>query len=84
VGYKDFDYKVPLVVVPSTYNTIAEEELIDIGVNVVIYANQLIRSAYPAMVKTAKSILKHRRAHEASEEFCMPIKEIIRLIPGGN
>lgn len=83
-NYKDFEYKVPLVVVPSAYDTISEEELIDMGVNVVIYANQLIRSAYPAMVKTAESILKHRRAHEASEEFCMPIKEIIRLIPGGS
>ncbi len=49
---------------------------------IVIYANQLLRSAYPAMMRTAESILQHGRASEAAE-FCMPIKEIIRLIPEG-
>jgi len=81
--YKDFEYKVPLVVVPSTYCQITEEELIDAGVDVVIYANHLIRSAYPAMKNTAESILKHNRAKEADEEYCMPIKDILTLIPGG-
>lgn len=72
----------PLVVVPSSYNHVTEEELAASGVNVVIYANQLLRSAYPAMVKTAESILTHHRAKEASEEYCMKIKDIITLIPG--
>ncbi len=81
--YKNFDYKVPLVVVPSTYCQITEKELIEAGVNVVIYANHLIRSAYPAMAETAKSILKNNRAKEADEKYCMPIKEILTLIPGG-
>jgi phosphoenolpyruvate phosphomutase len=70
-----------LVAVPSTYSHMTEKELEDFGVNIVIYANHLIRSAYPAMVKTAESILLNERAHEA-EEFCMPIKDILTLIPG--
>jgi phosphoenolpyruvate phosphomutase / 2-hydroxyethylphosphonate cytidylyltransferase len=81
--YAEFEKKVPLIVVPSSYAHITEEELIAKGVNVVIYANHLLRSAYPAMVKTAESILLNQRAHEASNEFCMPIKEILNLIPGG-
>lgn len=78
--YKKLKYRVPLVVVPSTYNQITEEELIKAGVKIVIYANHLLRSAYPAMVKTAKSILKHHRSYEASKS-CLPIKEILELIP---
>jgi len=80
-NYNSFDTRVPLVVVPSTYSQITEKTLQDNGVNIVIYANQLIRSAYPAMVKTAKSILIHNRAKEASKKHCMSIKEIITLIP---
>lgn len=80
--YNKFDQRVPLVVVPSSYNKITEQELINAGVNVVIYANHLIRSAYPAMVKTAESILQHKRSYEASD-CCTSIKEIITLIPGG-
>jgi len=80
--YSKFEKKVPLVVVPSAYSHVTEQELIDAGVNIVIYANHLLRSAYPAMVKTASSILQNTRAHEA-EEYCMPIKEILTLIPGG-
>ena len=80
--YAKFETKVPLVAVPSTYSHVTEQELIDAGVNIVIYANHLLRSAYPAMVKTASSILQNMMAHEA-EEYCMPIKEILTLIPGG-
>jgi len=80
--YAKFERKVPLVVVPSTYNHITEEELGKSGVNVVIYANQLLRSAYPAMVKAAETILLNGRAKEA-DEMCMPIKDILNLIPGG-
>ena len=60
-----------------------ESELAKHGVNIVIYANQLLRSAYPAMVKTAQTILENHRAHEASEKYCMPIKEVLELIPRG-
>jgi phosphoenolpyruvate phosphomutase len=56
--------------------------LIDAGVNVVIYANQLLRSSYPAMVDTAKSILKNKRSYESNEK-CLPIKEVLELIPNG-
>ncbi|MDR5586967.1 MULTISPECIES: phosphoenolpyruvate mutase [Clostridium] len=80
--YSDFENKVPLIVVPTSYNFITEEELSHLGVNVVIYANHLIRSAYPAMMSTAKSILENERSKEASEN-CMAIKEILTLIPGG-
>ncbi len=78
--FRRMDDLTPLVVVPSTYDTITEEELAAAGVNVVIYANHMLRSAYPAMVSTAEHILRHKRAHEASKQ-CMPIKEILTLIP---
>ncbi|MCX6794951.1 MAG: phosphoenolpyruvate mutase [Candidatus Falkowbacteria bacterium] len=80
--YKKFKKIVPLVAVPSSYNQIYEKELMEAGVNIVIYANHLLRSAYPAMVNTAKSILLNERAHEC-ESACMSIKEILTLIPGG-
>lgn len=80
--YKEFDKRVPLVVVPTSYAHITERELEDAGANIIIYANHLIRSAYPAMMKTAKTILENERALEADEN-CMPIKEILTLIPGG-
>lgn len=79
--YMAFEKKVPLVAVPSSYNTIYEKELADAGVSIVIYANQLLRSAYPAMLNTAKSILANRRAFEANEN-CMSLTEILELIPG--
>ncbi len=79
--FKKFEKRVPLVAVPSTYSHITEEELVNAGVSVVIYANHLLRSAYPAMQKTAESILLNKRCHEASNDHCMPIKEILTLIP---
>jgi len=78
--YAKFNDRVPLVAVPSTYSRTTEDELAEAGVSIVIYANQLLRSAYPAMVHVARSILQHGRAAEA-EELCMPIKDIISLIP---
>lgn len=80
--YKKFENKVPLVAVPTTYNAISEEELIDAGVNMVIYANHLLRSAYPSMVKAAELILKNHRCSEA-DKLCLPISDILTLIPGG-
>ena len=82
-AYAKFENKVPIIVVPSTYCQITEDELIQAGIKIVIYANHLLRSAYPNMVATAKSILHNNRAKEASDEYCMPIKEILELIPGG-
>ena len=79
--FKKFANRVPLIVVPSTYAHMTENELQDLGVNVVIYANHLLRSAYPAMVNTAKSLLENSRGMEASNDYCMSIKEIITLIP---
>ena len=78
--YATFDERVPLVAVPTTYSRATEDELAEAGVRIVIYANQLLRSAYPAMVEAARSILRHGRAAEA-EKHCMPIKDIIGLIP---
>jgi len=78
--YKKFTKKVPLVVVPSTYNRVTEQELIKVGVDVVIYANQLLRSSYPAMIDTAQSILENKRSYEASKG-CLSIKEVLELIP---
>lgn len=71
--------ETPIVVVPSSFNTITEEELAQHGVNIVIYANQLTRSAFPAMEQTAKDILKYHRAKEVDDRL-MPIKQIISLI----
>jgi len=79
-SYKKLKSKVPLVVVPSTYSIVTEKELLAAGVNIVIYANHMLRSAYPAMMKTAETILENGRAHE-SEKYCMSIKEILNLIP---
>lgn len=79
--FREKHSNVPLVVVPTTYNHITEEELIDWGVNIVIYANHMLRSAYPAMVNCAKSILTNHRSFEAND-MCMSVKEILELIPG--
>lgn len=70
----------PIVVVPTSFNMVTEEEFKERGVNIVIYANQLTRAGFPAMQNAAKMILKHHRAKEC-DEICMPFKEIIRLIP---
>jgi phosphoenolpyruvate phosphomutase len=80
--FRKRDTHTPIVVVPTTYNQFTEDQLADWGINIVIYANHMLRSAYPAMVKCAESILVHGRSKEASEEYCMPIKEILDLIPG--
>ncbi len=80
--YNQLPNRKPLVVVPSSYCDVYEKELIENGVNIVIYANHLLRSAYPAMVNTAKSILENHRSKEASDKYCMKIKDIITLIPG--
>lgn len=79
--FREKNLHTVLAVVPTSFNTVVEEEWKSRGVNVVIYANHLIRSGYPAMQKTAESILRCRRAKEADEQFCMPIKEILTLIP---
>lgn len=75
---KEFD-SVPLVVVPTSFGQVTEKELGSHGVNIVIYANQLTRSAFPAMERTAKDILKYHRVEE-SEQYLMPIKQILTLV----
>lgn len=74
---------VPLIAVPSAYSHVTEEELQEHGFQVVIYANQLLRAAYPAMQRTALSILEHHRGHEAESDL-MSIREILTLIDGGS
>lgn len=74
------DSTTPLVVVPTSFNTVTEEEFKSKGVNIVIYANQLTRTGFPAMQNAAKMILKNHRAKEC-DDICMPFKDIIRLIP---
>lgn len=80
--FREKDIHTPIVAVPTTYNQFTEEELAEWGINIVIYANHMLRSAYPAMVKCAESILVNSRSLEASEQYCMPIKQILNLIPG--
>jgi phosphoenolpyruvate phosphomutase len=79
--YNTLPTRKPLVVVPSSYNQVTEEELQGHGVNIVIYANHLLRSAYPAMLETAKSILTHHRSAECDSRM-LSINEILELIPG--
>ncbi|MBR5509293.1 MAG: phosphoenolpyruvate mutase [Lachnospiraceae bacterium] len=74
------DSVTPIVVVPTSFNMVTEEEFKARGVNVVIYANQLTRTGFPAMQNAARMILEHHRAKEC-DEICMPFKDIIRLIP---
>ncbi len=78
--FRDKDQTTPLVVVPTSFNTVTEEEFKERGVNIVIYANQLTRTGFPAMQNAAEMILKNHRAKEC-DDICMPFKEIIRLIP---
>lgn len=80
--FREKDPHTPIVAVPTTYNQFTEEELAEWGINVVIYANHMLRAAYPAMVKCAERILETSRSLEASNEYCMPIKQILNLIPG--
>lgn len=77
--FRVMDDQTPLVVVPTSFNSVTEEELEQHKVNIVIYANQLMRSAFPAMQKTARDILKYHRALEV-DGYLMPIKEILTLI----
>lgn len=77
------DQTTPVVVVPTSFNIVTEEEFKSQGVNIVIYANQLTRTGFPAMQKAAQTILEHHRAKEC-DDMCMPIKEIITLIPEDN
>ena len=79
--FRQQDQITPLIVVPSTFNHITEKEFSDWGVNVVIYANHMLRSAYPAMLKVANLILKNHRSSDA-DNLCMSINEILELIPG--
>ena len=74
---------VPLMVVPTSFNSVTEEEWEKRGVNIVCYANHMLRSAYPAMLEVAKSILENGRSLESSKK-CISLKDILGLIPGTN
>ncbi|GAB3993043.1 hypothetical protein GCM10029992_03660 [Glycomyces albus] len=78
--YAKFDNRKPLVVVPTSYRHVTEEELIDHGVNVVIYANHMMRASYPAMSKVAHTILESGRALEV-DPMIAPIKDALAIIP---
>lgn len=79
--FRKKDQTTPIVLVPTTYHHITEDEFKNWGANVVIYANHMLRAAYPAMLNVATVILENQRASEA-DKLCMPIKEILELIPG--
>ncbi len=78
--YRSFENKVPLVAVPTAYNEISWQQLEAAGFNIVVYANHLLRSAYPSMQSTAVSILEHNRSKEAEADL-MPVNELLQLIP---
>ena len=80
--FRKYSKDIPIVVVPTSYNHFTEKELHEKGATIIIHANHLLRSAYPAMVKTAQTILENGRSKEA-DQYCMPIKEVLKLIPGG-
>ena len=77
--FREVHPAVPLVAVPSTYPQVSEDDLAAHGIKMVIYANHMLRSAYPAMDKTARAILEHGRALEA-DALCMPIRDIVTLV----
>lgn len=79
--YKSLHNGVPLMVVPSSFNSVSEDEWQQKGVNIVCYANHMLRSAYPAMLDVAKSILINKRSLESNDK-CISINEILNLIPG--
>lgn len=72
---------IPIVAVPTTYNTVREEDLAEQGINIIIHANHLLRSAFPAMKKTAEGILNDGYSEKIAEKTCMPISEVISFIP---
>lgn len=78
--FREYSKDVPVVLVPTTYNHIPEEELSEMGANIIIHANHLLRSAYPAMLHTAEKILESGRSKEVDDEI-MSIKDVLRLIP---
>lgn len=78
--YREWNKTTPIVVVPTSFNSVTEEEFKAAGVNIVIYANHLTRTGFPAMQNAAKLILANHRAKEC-DDICMPFKDIIRLIP---
>ena len=78
--FREKNSTTPIVVVPTSFNTVTEAEFKERGVNVVIYANQLTRTGFPAMQDAARTILENHRAKECDDK-CMSIKEIITLIP---
>lgn len=80
-AYRQLPNRKPLVVVPSSFNQVTEDELQAKGVNIVIYANQLLRAAYPAMKSVAESILTNHRSLECDSSL-MKIKDILDLVPG--
>ncbi len=79
--FRGEDPATPVVLVPTSFNTVKEEEWKARGANIIIYANQLMRAAVPAVRRAAVSILENHRAEECDADL-MPFKEIIRLIPG--
>ncbi|MDA8720015.1 phosphoenolpyruvate mutase [bacterium] len=81
--YQNLEYKVPLMVVPSSFNEVTEDEWEKRGVSIVCYANHMLRSAYPAMLSVAESILSNGRSKDCNAQ-CISIKEILNLIPGTN
>ncbi len=80
--FREYSKDIPVILVPTSYNQFTEEELCEWGANIIIHANHMLRSAYPAMLKTAKSVLEHHRSLEASKDYCISIKDVLELIPG--
>lgn len=80
--FREYSSEIPVILVPTSYNQFTEEELCEWGANIIIHANHLLRSAYPAMKNTAESILKNHRSYEASKDYCISIKDVLNLIPG--
>ncbi len=80
--FREYSKDIPVILVPTSYNQFTEEELHEWGANIIIHANHMLRSAYPAMKNCAEEVLKHHRSLEASQKYCISIKEVLELIPG--
>ncbi len=65
----EWDGNVPIVVVPTTYNSVKISELIDHKIRMIIFANQTLRTAHLAMSKLLKEMLSSESISDVFQEM---------------
>ena len=79
-SYNKLEDRKPLILIPTSYDKITEDELTDWGANIIVYANHLLRAAYPAMKHAAETILENNRAYEIRDSI-ISVKDFLKIIP---